>query len=862
MGLRAAGLGLLICVLSCRSQKLDPDGRNVCLYRSDPTSPVCCSGWKQEGSDCPTALCEGESACQPSEICVYPGFCRCKAGFYGASCRTQCPPEFWGPDCSKLCQCHPHGRCHPETGRCTCDPGRWGVHCENVCRCGRHGQCNPTYGNCTCDDGWWMATCSKPCQCVLGQARCNPVSGRCICKDGYWGVRCSQRCRCSGSPCLQQTGICVCLRGWAGPICEHPCHCNWQHGRCGDDGDCVCQPGYRKPSCDEPCSAGSYGNDCKKQCGRCREGQPCSAVDGFCSSCEPGWNGTRCDLPCPPGYHGYLCQETCPRCRGREPCDPESGKCVHCEPGWTGPRCDAPCPEGTFGDACRFVCPPCVGGRCHHMSGICVCQPGFWGESCNSSCPAHHYGVNCSSACDCGDGGCHPATGQCLSGHRGALIAGITVLLLLVLLIGCCCCCCCCCWRHPVDPKERVAVRDGGPAVRMKHHMYSVLANMGSAVPCLTLWSSGLPRVTVSHHDPELTFNHSFIEPPSSGWVSGSSSSFESDDAEAVYCLPPREDISPVEGGEFQEMSSKCNMFLDPSGFSGEDVASAFSIPRTSSIAKAKRPSVSFAEGTKFTTKERRGSSQEGAVAPRKSKSPWGVLMLSVLQPPGARGGEGVAGDGEDMQSVPSEETSVDSEVRDLESAPPRSSRRRTGSSARQRVQAQGSAEPTASDPDRISTVYVMAGAAGHPGKVEPEPAVEGPVQAVLRRLGSLQKPRGAVYKPPRRKLGARVTMWEEAAERGGASREAAVRKPSRRRRAPLSSPAAVGSSATWREGGPAERPASTILVSVRESPAAADTSDTGYLTIGAAAEPTSAQDEDTDASEDPHYENVAPRSS
>nr|XP_023700596.1 scavenger receptor class F member 1-like [Paramormyrops kingsleyae] len=467
MGLRAAGLGLLICVLSCRSQKLDPDGRNVCLYRSDPTSPVCCSGWKQEGSDCPTALCEGESACQPSEICVYPGFCRCKAGFYGASCRTRKSllllPLFLLP----LILIH---------------------------------------------------TLSLP---VLSL------------------------------------------------------------------------PSYTRLA------------------------------------------------PLPTQLHPHL-------------------------------------------------------------------------------------------------------------------------------LLG-------------VDK------------------------------PCLSVF---------------------------------------------------RLDISPVEGGEFQEMSSKCNMFLDPSGFSGEDVASAFSIPRTSSIAKAKRPSVSFAEGTKFTTKERRGSSQEGAVAPRKSKSPWGVLMLSVLQPPGARGGEGVAGDGEDMQSVPSEETSVDSEVRDLESAPPRSSRRRTGSSARQRVQAQGSAEPTASDPDRISTVYVMAGAAGHPGKVEPEPAVEGPVQAVLRRLGSLQKPRGAVYKPPRRKLGARVTMWEEAAERGGASREAAVRKPSRRRRAPLSSPAAVGSSATWREGGPAERPASTILVSVRESPAAADTSDTGYLTIGAAAEPTSAQDEDTDASEDPHYENVAPRSS
>lgn len=44
---------------------------------------------------------------------------------------------------------------------------------------------------------------------------------------------------------------------------------------------------------------------------------------------------------------------------------------------------------------------------------------------------------------------------------------------------------------------------------------------------------------SVSHHDPELTFNHSFIEQPSSGWVTDS---FETDeDGEAVYCEPPRE---------------------------------------------------------------------------------------------------------------------------------------------------------------------------------------------------------------------------------------------------------------------------------------------------------------------------------
>ena len=48
--------------------------------------------------------------------------------------------------------------------------------------------------------------------------------------------------------------------------------------------------------------------------------------------------------------------------------------------------------------------------------------------------------------------------------------------------------------------------------------------------------------LSVSHHDPELTFNHSFIEPPSSGWVTeGSSFDSDEEEGEALYCVPPRE---------------------------------------------------------------------------------------------------------------------------------------------------------------------------------------------------------------------------------------------------------------------------------------------------------------------------------
>lgn len=37
---------------------------------------------------------------------------------------------------------------------------------------------------------------------------------------------------------------------------------------------------------------------------------------------------------------------------------------------------------------------------------------------------------------------------------------------------------------------------DGDLSVRMKYHVYSVVANIGAALPCISDWSSGLPRVT------------------------------------------------------------------------------------------------------------------------------------------------------------------------------------------------------------------------------------------------------------------------------------------------------------------------------------------------------------------------------
>lgn len=313
-------------------------------------------------------------------------------------------------------------------------------------------------------------------------------------------------------------------------------------------------------------------------------------------------------------------------------------------------------------------------------------------------------------------------------------------------------------------------------------------------------------------------------------------------------------DIPAVAGGEFQEISSKCNMFLDPSGFSSEDITSPFNIPRTSSIAKSKRPSVSFAEGTRFSPKERRGSTQDPvAVSRNKPKANWGVLMLSALQSQGSatRTGEEDAAEGEeredevDVQATDNQESSCDA-VDQEDRAPSRANMQVPGASGRRRTMSntaahKGTQLPTsASDGQlggahKVTTVYVTVGKAGRPVS-KTEPSSEGPVQAMLRRLGSLQrqreqefgkpKPKGGdgITKPPRRKLGARASVWEQGGPLGG---EGGICKPLRRKHVSVNSPdTASANDAPSSESSTPKRPLSSILKSVPEVASADSGSD------------------------------------
>uniref|UniRef100_A0A8C6RCC1 Scavenger receptor class F, member 1 n=1 Tax=Nannospalax galili TaxID=1026970 RepID=A0A8C6RCC1_NANGA len=736
--LAAMGLGqliplLLLWIQGTHGSELDPGGQHVCTG-SSPSELQCCPGWRQKDQECTIPICEGPDACGKDEVCVKPGLCRCKPGFFGAQCSSRCPGQYWGPDCRESCPCYPHGQCEPATGMCQCQPTHWGRLCEFPCTCGSHGHCDPKTGSCHCDPGWWSSKCLRMCQCNHG-ARCDQATGTCLCPVGWWGRRCSFSCNCHKSPCMQETGRCTCLQGWWGSNCRQKCEC--ERGQCSvNSGQCSCPPGFHGTRCELPCSPGRYGVQCTESCGHCKLNTTCSPVTGSCESCKPGWNGTQCKQPCPPGTFGESCHEQCPHCRLGEPCHAETGHCQRCDPGWLGHRCENPCPLGTFGEDCRSICPTCVQGTCDAVTGKCVCSAGYWGNSCNSSCPSGFHGNNCSIPCQCPEGLCHPVTGACQLGHHGktALITGILVPLLLLLGITCCIYCC---WATQPNPKDRPE-RDGTALFRMKQQVWGALTSLGSALPCGSLSNYKLPWVTVSHHDPEVPFNHSFIEPPSAAWASDDSFSSDPDsgaeDESHAYFMPPREEVAPVAQEESPEASLTGGPFPPP-----EDASTPFPIPRTSSLARAKRPSVSFAEGTKFAPQN--GQNSEELSSPiRKPK------RLSRGAQPRPEGQEA--------------EESTGIEQANTEDNVPTATSHREAATSHHQLPPGG---PTLAEcvettdgriqeiPGSVATIYMLAGT--------PQRS-EGSVWSVFRRVGNFQKDqaepkvKSVIPKPLRRALG------------------------------------------------------------------------------------------------------------
>uniref|UniRef100_A0A8W8P2M7 Scavenger receptor class F member 2 n=1 Tax=Magallana gigas TaxID=29159 RepID=A0A8W8P2M7_MAGGI len=141
---------------------------------------------------------------------------------------------------------------------------------------------------------------------------------------------------------------------------------------------------------------GYYGEDCSLPCPQNCQESHCHIVDGSCLGCVPGYKGPTCNEKCLDQTYGLECQRNCGNCKNKEPCHHVNGNCLNgCASGFYGDTCNLVCKNNTFGSKCSFTCGNCLypyGEQCHHETGQCQhgCDVGFHGDRCDqaSSDPA------------------------------------------------------------------------------------------------------------------------------------------------------------------------------------------------------------------------------------------------------------------------------------------------------------------------------------------------------------------------------------------------------------------------------------------------------------------------------------------
>nr|XP_022303649.1 multiple epidermal growth factor-like domains protein 6 isoform X2 [Crassostrea virginica] len=218
------------------------------------------------GNNCNTP-CSGN--CKTNTCQIQDGSCfRCKPGWTGATCNTECGYGFYGVDCSQQCS----GHCKNNV---TCD------HLTGVCNDGCAAGWNGSFCDKACGVGWYGPDCKLQC---FGHCKdntsCNHLSGSCDgCAAGWAGSFCDK----------------ACAIGWYGPDCKHQCSghcrdstvCNQVTGSC----DAGCAAGWHGLYCDKACIQ-SFGENCQYPCSTNCINKTCDRFTGDCLCvCEEGSNG-------------------------------------------------------------------------------------------------------------------------------------------------------------------------------------------------------------------------------------------------------------------------------------------------------------------------------------------------------------------------------------------------------------------------------------------------------------------------------------------------------------------------------------------------------------------------------------------
>lgn len=267
----------------------------------------------------------------------------CNTNYYGTFCNNSCPQN-----CAHITSGYQR-LCEASRGTCAygCQLGFYGNYCNQTCvRC-KENTCNQSHGFCTmgCASGYTGKNCELLSSGVCPND-CNPNCNDCICDQvnrscttgcvtGWYGPTCDHICsgNCAGQVCQQATGNCHgnCSHGYWGLQCEKQCGENCLDGSC-DRSTGACLKG---------CVRTFYDAYCTTKCLEACQNQTCLQKSGFCISCGYGRHGDKCEFECTPSTYGENCLKECGHCKDNNPCQPIGGLCpAGCELGWMGPQCD------------------------------------------------------------------------------------------------------------------------------------------------------------------------------------------------------------------------------------------------------------------------------------------------------------------------------------------------------------------------------------------------------------------------------------------------------------------------------------------------------------------------------------------